>query len=74
MDKDAETITVAGHFGDKELTQEQFVKEWTDHVRQLQRLTCSTPWMEQVSKITATVRQQAEDEFAAMFIQQQNNI
>ncbi|MBR9702808.1 hypothetical protein GOV10_02120 [Candidatus Woesearchaeota archaeon] len=71
---DVETIKVTGVFGDRKVTKEEFVSEWTNHTRELQRLTCSTPWMEKVSEITAIVKQQAEDEFCATLIQQQNNI
>ena len=74
MSTDAETITVSSHFGDKEVTKEQFVKQWVDHAKQFMRITHAPSWQRKVADIMQEVGQAADDEFVAMHIQQQNNI
>ena len=74
MSTDVDKITVSGFFGDKEVTKQEFAKQWTDHIAQLRRLTYSQQWQQKVDAILDQVRTQAEDEFVATYIEQQNNI
>ena len=66
------TITVAGHFGDKQVTCPEFKTIWVNHVRELRRLDYSTEWQQQVDKMVETVGDKAEAEFEAMHEKQAN--
>jgi hypothetical protein len=60
----AKTITVAGYFGkDKEITKDEFVKEWTDHTAQLKRIDWSLDWNKEVDEMIQYVKDRAELEF-----------
>jgi hypothetical protein len=74
MTTSAETITVAGHFGDKEVTKKQFVKEWVDHAKQFMLISHAPSWQSKVADIMQEVGQAADDEFTAKFIEKQNGI
>ena len=64
------TITVASHFGDKEVTREEFISIWTTHVRELNRLDYDMEWLNQVRDIIEQVEEKAGQEFEAMFKRQ----
>ena len=68
------TITVAGHFGDKEMTKEEFVKTWVDHANELMRLDYSRDWQDEVIKIKQTVCQKAISEFDRMYSEQNKEV
>jgi hypothetical protein len=42
MEEEAATKTVAGFFGPKQVTREEFVKEWTSHYGQVFHLAKTT--------------------------------
>ena len=66
-----QTITVAGHFGDKQMTKDAFVKTWRDHVAQLKRLSWSMQWQEECSEMMTAVTAEADAEFDRLFAEQQ---
>lgn len=64
------TITVAGHFGDKQVTEVEFVAQWTDHIKQLRRLDWSTHWQKRVDAISSEVHKTATAEFQRLWLAQ----
>ena len=64
------TITVQGYFGDKELTQDEFVTQWVDHVAQLRRLSWTQEWADEVDAILAKVTREARAEFIRLLVLQ----
>ena len=61
------TITVAGYFGDKQMTKEDFVKTWVDHANELLRLDYSRDWQDKVIAMKQTVCEKAISEFERMY-------
>jgi len=61
------TITVDTHFGEKEITQDQFINQWVEHVNQIRMINWSTEWQDKVLKIVNEVRSEAEDEFDRIY-------
>lgn len=55
------TITVNTYFGDRQMSREEFVKEWEDHMRQLHRL--SWRHMHEFQQMQARVAELAGEEF-----------
>ena len=56
-----ETVTVVGYFGkDKQVTREEFVKVWKEHISELRRLSWDDP---RISEIIETVQEIASVEF-----------
>lgn len=68
-DTDSRTITVASHFGDKELTKAEFIKHWTNHTAELKRIDYSMDWQEYVFGIIEAVSLKAGAEFETMYTQ-----
>ena len=62
------TITVAGHFGDKQVTKEQFVGEWSSHMRELNSL--SWDHMEEFAVMRGRVEEIAADGFERVYAAQ----
>jgi hypothetical protein len=54
-----ETKTVAGYFGDKQVTKEEFVKEWKSHFGQLFALASTTNEFEELKQMQQRVIQLA---------------
>lgn len=57
------TITVKGHFGDKEVTRESFIDQWVGHAKQFNRLASSTDSVDDIQLIVRMVKKMAESEF-----------
>ena len=66
-------ITVAGHFGDLELTKVQFAKRWMDHATEMRRLSSTTDWQKTVDRWISKTRTYANIEFERMYKQQQES-
>lgn len=69
MDK---TITVTGHFGDKEVTERQFVSQWVTHVSQLYRLAGNQAQVAWVDKIKNETEKTAKSEFNRILKEKKN--
>lgn len=39
------TISVAGHFGDREINRHDFVKIWADHAKEMRAISWDDDWM-----------------------------
>ena len=63
-------IEVEGHFGPKEITQQDFISTWTSHVRELKRLDYDMEWTMKIDEVIELVEQKANQEFRAMFKRQ----
>ena len=59
------TIEVGGFFGPKQITREDFVKQWTDHVNQLHRL--SFDHFDEFCKIAGRVSEIAGQEWDRLY-------
>lgn len=57
------TITVSGHFGDKEVTRESFIDQWLVHVTQLNRLVSNEDGIEWVQLVKMQTEEIAGQEF-----------
>ena len=57
------TITVSGHFGDKEVTRESFIDQWLVHVTQLNRLASNEDGIEWVQLVKMQTEEIAGQEF-----------
>ncbi len=67
-DSTANTITVASHFGDKQVTKQEFTSQWVDHAKQLQNIDYSDAWRDEMETILASVKQRAEFEFDRVYM------
>ena len=70
MNEPPRTITVNGYFGDKQMTIEEFTREWTEHTKQLWRIMPSSTWMERVSEFSVEVELACHSEFVRMWQEQ----
>jgi hypothetical protein len=61
------TITVTGYFGDKQMTKEEYVKVWREHVGELLRIDYSDEWTREVTAIADKVIKRVEGEFDRMY-------
>ena len=59
----APTITVTGHFGDKEVTREEFIETWRDHAANLKRLPGNIAGFEWAERVVAETIELAGSEF-----------
>ncbi len=57
------TITVAGFFGDKELTRREFIEEWRVHAANLKRLPGNAAGYAWAEKVVAETVELAGTEF-----------
>lgn len=64
-DSTEKTITVQGYFRERQLTKEEYVKRWEDHMRELMSL--SWAHTEEFNKMTSRVKEIAEEEFDRLF-------
>ena len=67
------TITVATHFGDTQINREDFISQWTSHVRQLKMLSWKDSWLERVEKMISATEAEASLEFDRL-LEVQNKI
>ena len=72
MSEDKRTITVTGHFGDKTINKESFIKTWADHARELHRISNDPKWWEEVEVIRSKVEVWAGKEFEKIYKLAQN--
>ena len=63
-------ITVAGCFGDEQMTKEEFVKTWVDHAGELLKLDYSRDWQDEVTRMKVTVCKKAISEFVRIYKEQ----
>ena len=59
----AQTIKVDTFFGTKDITKNDFIKQWEDHVKQLKSIDYSMEWQEKVSVMIKNVTDTASKEF-----------
>ncbi len=57
------TITVKGHFGDKEVNRESFIDQWIAHAKQFNRLAGDPDQLADVELIVRMITKMAESEF-----------
>lgn len=68
------TITVAGHFGDLQLSKMAFQTRWCAHTQELRRLSCSADWQKTVDRMVTKTRTYARMEFETMYKDQQEKV
>jgi hypothetical protein len=49
------TKTVQGYFGPKQVTREQYVKQWTDHFGEVYHLTSTTAEYDELTAMKARI-------------------
>ena len=64
------TITVDGYFGEKQMTVQEFTKEWREHAGQLLRLDYSDEWTREVTGIAGKVIARAIKVFDETYAEQ----
>lgn len=67
MQNEVKFITVDGYFGEKNVDEDDFVKEWVDHASQLMRISYEMDWMEKCSQIKIDVGDVAGKEFKRLW-------
>ena len=68
------TITVNGHFGDKQMNKDDFIEVWSEQVRQLKLLDYNEIWQNKVDDMMMVVRNKAANEFNRLFKYQNTDI
>ena len=57
------TIAVSSFFGKQQITREEFIYPWVEHVHELRNMVCDPEWEEEVDEMEIKVRRQAGKEF-----------
>lgn len=70
MSTKAKTITVDGYFSKIELTREQFIKRWLDHINEFKRLDWAPEWQTVVYDFEYVVTAKAGEEFDKTYASQ----
>lgn len=64
---DTRTITVAGTFREIQITKEDFIKQWVDHVGQCKNITWNADFIGVVNDFQDYIRDQAGLEFERIY-------
>ena len=66
-EQDRRTITVQGHFGDKEVTKAEFIQQWLSHCNELKNISWEPEWLDEVASMNVKVAAKAGEKFEVAY-------
>jgi hypothetical protein len=63
------TITVQSTFKEREVTKQQFVEQWNEHVKQIKGLSDTIQSFEELTQICNRVSELAGERFEALYLE-----